>query len=158
MLDITTLAAWGEFIGGIAVVASLIYLAGQIRQNSKLLRASTASVSNNANTALNTLVVQDEELARIFWEGIADRDSLSEVDRRRFDPVMWIVFMGNSQQYQFERDGIASPEAWEFVERAMRAQFRFPGILQSWRESAEVFPQEFRKLVDRFIREVEAAE
>jgi hypothetical protein len=26
MLDITTLAAWGEFIGGIAVVVSLIYL------------------------------------------------------------------------------------------------------------------------------------
>ena len=34
----TTLAAWGEFIGGIAVVVSLVYLASQIRQESKLLR------------------------------------------------------------------------------------------------------------------------
>ena len=42
-MDITTLAAWGEFLGGIAVVISLVYLASQIRQNSKLLRASTAS-------------------------------------------------------------------------------------------------------------------
>ncbi len=32
-MDITTLAAWGEFLGGIAVVVSLIYLASQIRQN-----------------------------------------------------------------------------------------------------------------------------
>ena len=40
MLDITTLAAWGEFIGGIAVVVSLIYLAGQIRSNTKTVRAS----------------------------------------------------------------------------------------------------------------------
>ena len=47
-MDITTLAAWGEFIGGIAVVVSLIYLAGQIRQNSKLLHASTASASVSA--------------------------------------------------------------------------------------------------------------
>jgi len=30
-MDITTLAAWGEFLGGIAVVVSLIYLAGQNR-------------------------------------------------------------------------------------------------------------------------------
>ncbi len=30
MLDINTLAAWGEFIGGIAVVVSLIYLARRI--------------------------------------------------------------------------------------------------------------------------------
>ena len=42
IMDITTLAAWGEFLGGIAVVVSLIYLAGQIRQNSpkKLQRSS----------------------------------------------------------------------------------------------------------------------
>jgi hypothetical protein len=35
-MDITILAAWGEFIGGIAVVVSLVYLASQIRQNSRL--------------------------------------------------------------------------------------------------------------------------
>ena len=45
MLDLTTLAAWGEFIGGIAVVVSLIYLAGQILQNSRLLRSSTVSAT-----------------------------------------------------------------------------------------------------------------
>ena len=38
-MDITTLAAWGEFLGGIGVIVSLIYLASQIRQNSRLLRA-----------------------------------------------------------------------------------------------------------------------
>ena len=39
-MDITTLAAWGEFIGGIGVIASLVYLASQIRQNSNLLEAA----------------------------------------------------------------------------------------------------------------------
>ncbi len=34
MLDFTTLAAWGEFLGGIGVVVSLIYLAEEVRQNS----------------------------------------------------------------------------------------------------------------------------
>ncbi len=47
-MDITTLAAWGEFLGGIAVVSSLIYLASQIRQNSRLLQVSaTASLAWN---------------------------------------------------------------------------------------------------------------
>lgn len=155
-MDITTLAAWGEFLGGIAVVVSLIYLAGMIRQNSKLLRASTASVSSEANTALNTLVAQDPELARIFWEGLADRDSLSQADRRRFDPLMWIQLLGSSQQYQFERHGIASPEAWEYVELSMRWQVKQPGIRQVWRDWGEFFPQGYRDFVDGLIREVEA--
>ena len=42
-MDITTLAAWGEFLGGIAVVVSLIYLASQIRMNTKTVRASNLS-------------------------------------------------------------------------------------------------------------------
>ena len=62
MLDITTLAAWGEFIGGIAVVVSLIYLAGQIRQNSRLLRASSSNPpqpSGSAGFAIATATVQN---------------------------------------------------------------------------------------------------
>ena len=52
MLDITTLEAWGEFIGGIAVVVSLVYLASQIRQNSKLMRVSTAAVASGSVASL----------------------------------------------------------------------------------------------------------
>ena len=60
-MDITTLAVWGEFIGGIAVVVSLICLASQIRQNSKLLKASTASVTYQSQNAQANLTVQDPE-------------------------------------------------------------------------------------------------
>ena len=33
MLDITTLATWGEFLGGIAVVVSLVYFVSRSRLN-----------------------------------------------------------------------------------------------------------------------------
>ena len=87
-MDITTLAAWGEFLGGIAVVVSLIYLAGQIRQNSRLVRASTATVTLEGINAPSMLMVQDPEVARIWFAGLADRSSLSELDLKRFDPLI----------------------------------------------------------------------
>jgi hypothetical protein len=88
MLDINTLAAWGEFIGGIAVVFSLLYLASQIRQNSRLLRTSTASASSAVQNNATSLVVQDPEVARIYDAGLTDRSSLSNVDRRRFVSII----------------------------------------------------------------------
>ncbi len=91
-MDITTLAAWGEFLGGIAVVVSLIYLASQIRQNSRLLRASTASATIAAFNATAGLMAQDAEAARIYWDAMADRASLSESDRQRFDAMMGMNF------------------------------------------------------------------
>ena len=75
-MDINTLAAWGEFLGGIAVVISLVYLASQIRQNSKLLRASTSSVINETSSRIGILAAENPEVARIYWEGIADRSAL----------------------------------------------------------------------------------
>jgi len=54
---IAPLAAWGEFIGGIAVVVSLIYLAGQIRSNSKTVRASNFSSDVDAIQNFFSLII-----------------------------------------------------------------------------------------------------
>ena len=158
MPDITTLAAWGEFLGGIAVVVSLVYLASQIRQNSKLLRASTASVTYDAQNLTSSLVIQDPELARIFWEGMADRNALSEADRQRFDPLIGIIMNGFRQHFRLRRDGVLGAEQWKDMEQGLRWSVQQPGHQQWWREWSETtYRGEFRDFVDGLMREGEAA-
>jgi hypothetical protein len=156
-MDITTLAAWGEFLGGIAVVVSLIYLAGQIRQNSRLLKASAAGVTWQSSNAQASLTVQDPELARIYWAGIADRESLSEQDRQRFDPLVGLTMTGTQQQLRLARDGILTPEVWSDVDQGIRWNMQRHGIQQWWRTYSNLYSQEFRDYVDGLIREGEAA-
>ena len=156
-MDITTLAAWGEFLGGIAVVVSLIYLASQIRQNSKLLRSSTASTTSDNASRISTLMAQDPEVARIFWEGSADRAALTSTDRQRFDPLMGMWMGGMVQNYQFAEDGVVSPLVWEYTARALSRLLKQPGVQDWWSEWYIDFPQEFRDYVDGLIREGEAA-
>ena len=62
-MDITTLAAWGEFIGGIAVVVSLLYLASQVRQNSRLLQVSMTSSVADSDRMLSIEMVGHAEVA-----------------------------------------------------------------------------------------------
>ncbi len=158
-MDITTLAAWGEFLGGIAVVVSLVYLASQIRQNSKLLRASTASVTYDAQNLTSSLIMQDSELARIFWAGMTDRNALSEADRQRFDPLIGITMTGFQQLYRLRRDGVVGDEQWKDMEQGLRWSLQQPGHQQWWREwSEKTYRGEYRDFVDGMIREGEAAE
>ena len=157
MLDITTLAAWGEFLGGIAVVISLVYLASQIRQNSKLLRASTTSSTNEQVRTLNTLLAQEPELATIFWNGNGDRDALSENDRQRFDNLMSLQFQTFRQQYQFERYGIGTSEEWQYIEAVMRWQVQQPGAQRWWQEWGGMYPEAFYEFTEGLIRRGEAA-
>jgi hypothetical protein len=156
-MDITTLAAWGEFLGGVAVVVSLIYLASQIRQNSKLLRASTASATAEGNRATPSLIAQDPEVARIFWAGLRDRASMSEVDRQRFDAMLAMNVNTWNQQYDFARDGLIGTSAWNNIERMGRWFLQQPGGRQWWAEWRFGYEAEFTDFVDGLIREGEAA-
>jgi hypothetical protein len=156
-MDITTLAAWGEFLGGIAVVISLVYLASQIRQNSKLLRASTASATLAATSDFTSLVVQDSEVARIFREGMADRSSLSEDDMQRFDALLTMGLTANSQEYQFFVDGVMARSIWENRTLGLRRVLPLPGYREYWNVWGDTYPEEFRNVIDGLIREGEAA-
>jgi len=129
-MHVTTLAAWGEFLGGVAAVGSLFYLVGQIRQNSKLLRAPTASVSGETNSRVPILAVQDPEVAWVDWGGVADRSALSEDDRRRIDPLVSVFMDGVEQEYRFVRDGVIAPSIWEPRMRGTRWMLR-----QTWMQN-----------------------
>ena len=155
-MDITTLAAWGEFLGGLAVVVSLIYLATQIRQNSRLLRVSTAAVVSDASTSVTSLVAQDPEMARIFVEGQVDRGALSEADRRSFDPIVSMVFSARCLEYHLWQEGAVIPILWETRRRQMAWFLSNPGIQQWWSTWRGTFDDDFGDFVDGLIREGEA--
>ncbi len=158
MLDITTLAAWGEFLGGIAVVVSLVSLASQIRQNSRLLRASSASTQSQANSAFSTLLAQDPDVARLFLEGGADRESLSEIDQRRFDSMMAMMFEGLNNQFEFIEDGLVGARVWERQQLIIPRIFQQLGVQSYWRDWREVHSRRFRDYIDDLVGEGEAAE
>jgi hypothetical protein len=158
MLDITTLAAWGEFIGGIAVVVSLIYLAGQIRQNSRLLRASTASATSETAMAVPRLIAQDPEIGRIFFEGLGDRAALSDAELPRRDALFALNVNAWNQNYEFAKDDVIGPAVWENNERMIRWFFQKPGGRQWWTAWRFQYGADFAEFVDGLIREGEAAE
>ncbi len=156
-MDITTLAAWGEFLGGIAVVVSLVYLASQIRQNSRLLQVSTTAALGDQEIEFSKLMIEDPEISRIFEDGAADRDSLSEAERRKFDAFMRMVFGTFQRNFFVEQDGALKASLWQTELRGTRSILRQPGSQQWWEEARPLFGDEFGEFVDGLIREGEAA-
>ena len=111
-----------------AVVVSLIYLASQIRQNSRLLRTSTAAATSPTTTAVDTLIVQDPEVARIYSDGMVDRSSIPEGDQLRFDALIGMLMANLNQEYQFAQDEVIGRAVWVQRERTFRTLFRLAGM------------------------------
>jgi hypothetical protein len=157
MPDITTLAAWGEFLGGIGVIASLVYLASQIRQNSKLLRVSATSTTSQLHMGGNELVIQDTEVSRLFYAGLADLDSLSGIDETRFGSIIGIQVQGFHQSFEFHKSGLGSEASWCWTDNSMRWFAEQPGFRSYWLAQPQSVIPAFRDYVDGLIREAEAA-
>ena len=123
----------------------------------KLLRASTASVTQQAMSTLGPMAAQDSELARIYSDDIADRDAISEPDQKRFDPLMGVPFTGFQQQFRLANEGSLSSEAWAGLVHSHRWLGQQPGVEQWWRQWGNLYRRDFRDYVDGLIREGEAA-
>jgi len=66
----------GEFVGAIGVIVSFVYLAIQIRQNTRTIRTSNYESVMNGMREYHALIAQDGELADIYMRGSEDLSSL----------------------------------------------------------------------------------
>ena len=65
-MSIAELGALGEFIASFGVLATLIYLAIQMRQNTQALRLNTAQVVTEELQRMFSLLASDEGLSKAF--------------------------------------------------------------------------------------------
>ena len=115
-MTIQDLGSIGEFLGGLAVLVSLVYLALQIRQNTTSVRAAaSASVAESLSRVTETMSLEPE-LARIWTEGLADHDSLDGDARIRFN-MIFLTYMRRIENafYQQSR-GFLDPDHWQTTE------------------------------------------
>ena len=107
---------------------------------------------------MSRLVAEDPEAARLYWEGMADRDALSEPDRRRFDPMLSMTLGAFSQEYDFFQDGMMGERAWNGRNRSMGWLMQQRGTQHWWNDwGRALYDPEFCDFVDALIREGEAA-
>jgi hypothetical protein len=82
----------GELLGVIAVVASLIYLALQLRQNTLSIRMSSIQALSSDYIGFVGMVAQSEGLADVFLHGLENIESLANTDRIRFRMILSHMF------------------------------------------------------------------
>jgi hypothetical protein len=116
-MSLADLAAIGSFVSGMAVLASLIFIGFQLRQNTRAVRAA-ASQAHSQNWQQITLpIVEGGDFARIWRLGLEDVEKLTDDERMRF-----YAFAGSNLRF-FEgarlqwRHGQLDKEHWHNVEK-----------------------------------------
>ena len=143
------IGAIGEVIGGVAVIVSLLYLAIQIRQNSRMLKATALSATTEAYLSFNMLLGSDPEAARVFQVGLEDFASLTEAEQRQFLNLLRACFVSYQHVYHQYENGLLDDEMWEQFLRASTHLLAIPHIAVWWEDRKSAYTPQFVQSLER---------
>jgi hypothetical protein len=145
------IGAIGEVIGALAVFLTLGYLAVQIRQNTKAVRASALDSSVNAVNAVRFAVFESAEVTAIYRKGLANPDELDDNEKTRFRLLVHTVLWSIWNIYAQTEYGGLSTSTWAaqipLLDRIMNSQ----GGVWFWDNFKMEFDEKFRDEVDKVM-------
>ena len=155
-MDLAQLANLGEFIGGIAVVVTLLYLAVQVRGNTKSERAEThRSFVEQLNRTFLT-PMQDLEKAALFRRASRSFRGLSGDEQMVVSAFWQGLFLIAQEAHFLHQAGSIDDELAATVESFTVAVLKVPGVGEWWEEAGHGHTPSFRTHIND-LRDSDAA-
>ena len=145
--------AIAELAGALGVIVSLVYLASQIRQNTKSLQSNAFQAVSDSAIQRFLALAQDDDLADLYLTGISDWKSLSARERLQFDMWMRASLRGFENYYYQHKNGLLEEQLWAAHLEALRANVAPKGFAEWWLRARVTFSADFVDTVDRIIAE-----
>lgn len=149
------LGNYGEFVGAIAIVVTLIYLAVQIRQNTQQMRRVEMNAGMAQFSVPRMAIASDRGLAELLVKTASATAELDAVDQLRLDMLrsewMWAFF----HNWDRARDGSVDREDWETSTRPGLARLLAgENGARWWDANRQEFNTGFQAEVDRALQDI----
>ena len=149
-MTLQDLANLGEVIGAIAVIASLIYLAFEIRQNTRAMRrAATQDIHRSLNDQARCFV-ESPDLAALSFKASQRPEELTGAERFRFQMLLAYVFSNFEMAVEYYREGLLGDDMMEGYAQGLRPLFENPVVTEWWEaEGQGTFSPELHDLLTK---------
>ncbi len=158
-MDLTQLAHLGEFVGGVAVLVTLIYLVVQVRQNTRQIRHATEVAQGTAELETAKMNMSyfenllNPETSAAWEKAYTSPEDMIGQERAHFVNLMAIWFhlaQGHHRQY---RRGLLPEASWAPIARTLAGAMRQEAIRRRWSNNVSYLANDFRAYVERLSGE-----
>ena len=153
----------GDFLGGIGVVVTLVYLAIQIRRNTAQVQQNTKAVSAAAHNSLtenlhlyNSQMISSDSVAALIIKADHGFTNLSDTEGMRFLAMSSSMFRIFENIFHHHQAGLLTDEQWRgwrqlLIHNLRRSQ----GHRDFWRDGKAVFTGDYQLVIDSILAESE---
>ena len=137
------IGAVGELVGAIAVIATLIYLAIQIKNGARAVRSSAVTDATTALQAFYQELGTNQQTSELYLKGMTNYDSLSEQAQLQWLMLMHSAFIGFQRGFYLSQEGTLDNALRDSIATGIIATSHLPGLQAYWRQRKAFFQPEF---------------
>jgi hypothetical protein len=146
-------SAVAESVGAVGVVATLVYLAVQIRSNTRALRAATYDSFVSQFRDWNAPLRANPQLSAQFGTQIEEIETLDEESRKHATHVFFdFLKLAENLHYQY-RMGMVDDSLWSGWDNFFHHYLNAPGMVWYWERRKGFCDPAFREWVERLHAE-----
>ena len=140
--------AIAQLIAAIGVIVSLFYLAAQIRQNTRSMRAVVVDSLAHSLVDLLGPHTQNPESLRAFSVVTENWNAASDEDRARALPFIFATFKLFENAWFQQRQGTLDQQQWSGWDAYIRIYYHRPGVMTWWSMRRAAFAPGFRNYLE----------
>ncbi len=144
-----------EIIASIAVIASLLYVSAQIKQNTRSTRLETIRDIGSGFNSFYDLLASDRELTGIWHRGSFNYQSLEETEKLRFTFAVVRALRLEQEQFLQWREGALDDDYWQALSAQYTDGMQMPGWQEVWSRRKHHYTKDFQDYVGKLIVEGE---
>ena len=143
--------AFGELVGGFAIIVSLIYVGVQVKGSA---RASRSAAANDATVSLQSWYLEigsNRQASELWFNAMTSPEPLSSRDESQFMLLAHAAMLGFQNSYLLSQEGTLDREILEVLTAGIMAVKDLPGMERYWRQRRNSFRGGFLKYVDDLL-------
>jgi hypothetical protein len=154
------IGAIAELLGAVGVIASLIYLAKQIRHSGEQMQENTRAARSAAyqqfensihDRAMSQVTVPG--LARIVMLGMSDLEQLDEEEGQQFALWKYGNMRGFDDAYYQYQLGMFDEGRWQMSIAELKWNLQHPGVITLWEQMRLSLSPAFVAVVEEILAE-----
>lgn len=137
-----------QLISTISVIVSLIYLAFQIRENTRSMRRAASHDLLRGLDELGRMFIEIPDLSELFFTALEQPQELTAAEHFRFVRLMTYMFSRFETAVNYHGEGLLDDEVIETYGQGVLQLFDSPTVVAWWEKEGQfTFSQSFRDMV-----------
>jgi hypothetical protein len=147
------ITAMVAFVGSIAIVAALLYVARQMKAAARQRRIEWHHSALGEVDELCKLMAHDHANSDIWWRASKGIENLTDAERVRYFAMLFILFRSWEKAFRYRNEGELEDWSVDAVSKPMVDFAMSNGVQEYWALRKRWYAADFRDWVDKQMKE-----